>query len=130
MRTASAAIIGAALACSTFDGFGPNNPRPVDWGDLVVSVGTTGLHVFDKNLYTVVLDSAIQGYAMRHTEGGVDTVWIEPILAGQHHLRLTGVRPYCSVEDGPERVFTMVAGRQLGIGFSVHCVYPDATSAP
>src|SRR5687768_3536697 len=130
MRSGVAAIVAAALSCSTFDGFEPIEQVPVNWGNLVVSVGTTGLDIFDKNLYTVVLDSAIQGYAVRHTEGGLDTVWIEPILAGQHHLRLYGVRSYCDVENGTERVFMMAAGRTLGIGFSVHCVYPSATSAP
>ena len=125
---AAFAVVTAAVACSTFDSLDPVDQVPVTWGNLVVAVGTTGLDTYDRNLYMVALDSAIQGYAVRHTEG--DTVWIEPVLAGEHHLRLSGVRSYCEVEDGSERVFVMNPGQTISIVFSVHCADPVGMTTP
>lgn len=130
MRMASAAIISAALACSTLDGFEPIEQVPVTWGGILVVISTFGLDIYDKHTYTVSVDSAIQGYALRTSEGGIDTVTIEPLLAGRHHVSLSAVRANCTVTNGAERDTVVVPGRNLEMRFRVDCVYSDGTTPP
>ena len=130
MKIVSAALIGSALACSTFDGFEPIEQVPVNWGGIIVTINTVGLSIYDRHTYTVSVDSAIQGYALRYSEGGIDTATIEPLLAGRHHVSLRAVRPYCVVANGAERDTVVTAGANLILHFRVDCVYPDGTTPP
>ena len=130
MRMFFAAVIAVALACSTFDGFEPIEQVPVNWGGIIVTINTVGLSIYDKHTYTVVVDSAIQGYALRYSEGGIDTATIEPLLAGRHHVSLRAVRPYCVVANGSERDTVVAPGRNLEMHFRVECVYPEGTIPP
>jgi hypothetical protein len=130
MKTVLGVIVATAFACSTFDGFAPIEQAPVTWGGIIVTITTFGLSIYDKHTYTVSVDSAIQGYALRTSEGGIDTVTIEPLLAGRHHVSVSAVRPYCVVSNGAERDTVVVVGRNLEMHFRVECVYPDGTTPP
>jgi hypothetical protein len=130
MKAILAVILAPTLACSTFDGFEPIEQVPVTWGGIVVVINTVGLSIHDRHTYAVSVDSAIQGYALRTSEGGIDSVTIEPLFAGRHHVSLRAVRPYCVVSNGAERDTVVVPGSNLVIRFRVDCVYPDGTASP
>lgn len=108
-------LMSVTLTAALGAGCGSGDGQGVDVPALEIRTTTTGTEL-DPDGYQVSIDDAAP-----QAIGVADSLVVDPLPAGPHTVKLSGLADNCAVPGGPSATANVEAGKTAEVGFAVDC---------